>query len=82
MVTVLDVAPPMPITTGIEAPFDDAAGTNAFTWYSPRPENSTVAGAPLLRDLAAVCGRSAGGWQVEEWPTGGSAADQGVRPTD
>jgi hypothetical protein len=49
MVTVFEVAPPMAITTGIAAPFDDPAGTIASTWYSPtepgaRPENNTVAG--------------------------------------
>jgi hypothetical protein len=62
MVTVLEMAPPMAITTGMAAPFEDAAGTSASTWYSPtepeaRPENSTVAGAPpmITVGVGVVC---------------------------
>ena len=59
MVTVFEVAPPMAITTGIEAPFEDPVGTRASTWYSPtepgaRPENSTVAGAPPMVTVGVV----------------------------
>jgi hypothetical protein len=74
MVTVFEVAPPMAITTGTAAPFGDAAGTSASTWYSPtepgaKPENSTWACAPpmvtvgvvvVCESLAAAWGRSAG----------------------
>jgi hypothetical protein len=32
MVTVFEVEPPMAITTGTAAPFDELAGTSALTW--------------------------------------------------
>jgi hypothetical protein len=59
IVTVFDVAPPMAITTGTAAPFNDPAGTRAFTWYSPTdpgasPENSTEAKAPPIVTVGVV----------------------------
>ena len=71
IVTVFEVAPPMAITMGTAAPFEDAAGTSASTWYSPtepgaRPENRTVAGAPpmVTVGVAVVCESwlPLGGW--------------------
>jgi hypothetical protein len=76
MVTVFEVAPPMAIMTGTAAPFEEAAGTSASTWYSliapgAMPENSTVAGAPpmVTVGVAVVCeswlalgGDPLGGW--------------------
>src|SRR5712692_10346331 len=59
IVTVFDITPPIDITTGTALPLAEAAGTLAFTWYSPtnpgaRPENSTVAFAPPIMTIGSV----------------------------
>src|ERR1017187_3001681 len=53
MVTVLEVAPPIKMTTGVAFPAATPAGTCTFTWYSltkpgASPEKSTCAGTPPI----------------------------------
>ena len=58
MVTVLDLALPIEITTGTATP-TTPVGTRALTWYRPtppgmRPENSTSAFAPPIVTIGVV----------------------------
>src|ERR1017187_5842447 len=65
IVTVLEVAPPMEIATGTESPAGAAAGTSAFTRYSPtkpggKTEQGTDAATPPMVTSGVVV-VSAGG---------------------
>ena len=59
MVTALDVVSPIEMTTGTAVPLGVAAGTCAFTWYSPtnpgaRPEKETWAGTLPMVTVGVV----------------------------